>query len=563
MDYEKLNQKEANERIKDFPVLDVPLCEEQANSLYKPYLFFHKTRNGYTELWSSCCRKSGNMENPPRTVTDRERSIIYGKHNETAICPYCGRSVTLKSVSRLGGKKNLEEYHPIVFLAERGGELYAQAFWTRKNYKGDLTEPPKFHLMSAYHFKQGQAVQYEQNWWPKVNVKCLEKNYDPVHRVITEPFTSGGYVFFHYESYVVFGLESISRSVFRYCQYEHYEESEKKQDLMKYMAACCLYPRQIEMLMKTGFEGIVWDLVSGRKKNAKVLKWGEDDYLRAFGLTKQEMRAWRESGAQYWLIGEYKSLKRKHLTESFDAIKRIDEEYYFSNEFFKICRKQNIKPSRGYRYLEKFYDANLGPHSRHKKSISTAWENWRDYLNMSAELGYDLTDETVLFPSDMYAKHDAVAKELTLKLEREKKERDAEERLSRKKRIEKWKEKYNFEINGYFIRVAENADEIILEGKTLKHCVGGYAERHMNGKTTILFLRRCETPEASLYTIEMQGNRLMQIHGYRNERDGAPSPGKVMKWLLEPWLDWIRRGSPRDEEGKPKIKIKKSKEKAA
>ena len=121
-------------------------------------------------------------------------------------------------------------------------------------------------------------------------------------------------------------------------------------------------------------------------------------------------------------------------------------------------------------------------------------------------------------------------------------------------------EKYNFEMDDYFIRVAENAEEIRLEGKTLEHCVGGYAERHMAGKTTILFLRRKSAPEASLYTIEMDGNRLCQIHGFRNERGGAPAPKKTMEWMLKPWLAWLKKGSPRDRDGTPKLPKSRKKE---
>ena len=85
----------------------------------------------------------------------------------------------------------------------------------------------------------------------------------------------------------------------------------------------------------------------------------------------------------------------------------------------------------------------------------------------------------------------------------------------------------------------------------------------MLGQCTILFLRRCDAPDASLYTIEMRGNDLQQIHGYRNEHvhgTKMPDPQETMAWLLEPWLDWLKKGSPRDEDGTPKINIKKTKE---
>ena len=179
---------------------------------------------------------------------------------------------------------------------------------------------------------------------------------------------------------------------------------------------------------------------------------------------------------------------------------------------------------------------------------------------MCEALGYDTTNETVLFPAELELKHDEVAREQIMKLEREQAEKDAQLREEQKKSLEQRREKYNFEMEGYFIRIAENPEEVTREGKKLMHCVGGYAERHMRGSTTILFLRRCETPGASLYTIEMMGNNLVQVHGYRNELDGAANPRKTMAWMLDPWLDWIERGSPRKKDGSPKLKKIKTEE---
>ena len=100
--------------------------------------------------------------------------------------------------------------------------------------------------------------------------------------------------------------------------------------------------------------------------------------------------------------------------------------------------------------------------------------------------------------------------------------------------------------------------EIKREGEILKHCVGGYAERHLNGKTTILFLRRADKPDRPLVTIEIMGRRIVQVHGFRNEREACEEnpmklpPEVLYKDFFDGWKDWVKRGSPRDEEGRPK-----------
>jgi len=102
------------------------------------------------------------------------------------------------------------------------------------------------------------------------------------------------------------------------------------------------------------------------------------------------------------------------------------------------------------------------------------------------------------------------------------------------------------------------------EGKALHHCVGGYAARHMEGVTTILFLRRTNAPATPYITLEMDGNQLRQIHGYDNERSACPenpgrvSPRTIHKKFLDTWLRWLRAGSKRNEDGAPKVPRRKA-----
>ena len=106
------------------------------------------------------------------------------------------------------------------------------------------------------------------------------------------------------------------------------------------------------------------------------------------------------------------------------------------------------------------------------------------------------------------------------------------------------------------------AAAIRREGKKLEHCVGGYAARHMEGVLTILFLRQADRPNKPYVTIEMNGNQIRQIHGYRNDI-GAADPGRRHKAFLDAWLKWLKAGSPRNADGSPRVAKKRKKEGAA
>ena len=93
---------------------------------------------------------------------------------------------------------------------------------------------------------------------------------------------------------------------------------------------------------------------------------------------------------------------------------------------------------------------------------------------------------------------------------------------------------YEYEDKRYCIIVPKSAIEIIDEGQNLHHCVAGYAERHINGVLTILFMRDVKNKESALYTIEMRGKNLIQIRGMRN-CDPTPQAQK----FVDKWLKWI------------------------
>lgn len=66
------------------------------------------------------------------------------------------------------------------------------------------------------------------------------------------------------------------------------------------------------------------------------------------------------------------------------------------------------------------------------------------------------------------------------------------------------------------IIVPREPGDIINEGASLNHCVGGYLESVAHGYKTILFLRKVSNPDKSFYTIEVGDSRIVQIHGNHN-----------------------------------------------
>lgn len=55
---------------------------------------------------------------------------------------------------------------------------------------------------------------------------------------------------------------------------------------------------------------------------------------------------------------------------------------------------------------------------------------------------------------------------------------------------------------GLIITPAESEEQLIIEGKALGHCVGGYGKAHCSGES-IFFIRHTESPKESYFTLQL------------------------------------------------------------
>lgn len=109
----------------------------------------------------------------------------------------------------------------------------------------------------------------------------------------------------------------------------------------------------------------------------------------------------------------------------------------------------------------------------------------------------------------------------------------------------------------------QSNDDLIREGKVLRHCVGSYGERHVAGTSVIFFVRHYRRPERPYYTLDInmqkQGEEV-QLHGYGNERHGPNKeythkiPAKVRafcdRWKNEVLRPYIQAQAKREQEAK-------------
>lgn len=184
--------------------------------------------------------------------------------------------------------------------------------------------------------------------------------------------------------------------------------------------------------------------------------------------------------------------------------------------------------------VKKYRKGRQGYHS-----LREVITEYRDYLQMREELGYNMENEVFVYPKNLHEKHQEMVKEsearrcgMTIK-------RKNEEYPQIAKRYVTLCKKYQARTGGYIIRPARDAGEIIMEGRILHHCVGRdvYLKSHNEGKTTILFLRKEECQDTPYITIEIKGTEIKQWYGVHDTKPDK----EVIDRLLKDYVKQLKR----------------------
>ena len=162
------------------------------------------------------------------------------------------------------------------------------------------------------------------------------------------------------------------------------------------------------------------------------------------------------------------------------------------------------------------YTGELTDSAKGKEEFWQTFLEYSDYLRMREELGYDMTNEVFIHPKDLDEKHQEMVKEQNARKDEMTIKKKNKEFANIAKRYESLCKRYQAAADGYIIRPARDAGEIIMEGRILHHCVGGdnYLSSHDKGRSTILFLRSEKKPKKPYITIEIEGHILCSGMGH-------------------------------------------------
>lgn len=459
-------------------------------------------------------------------------------------CPNCGERILPVARGRLRSGATLEQKDNFLLFRNTADGLWGYAIDViRKFYPVEQEETNELFgsTRALFFFAPGKAQVWKAHW--TFNSNRWNRTLEPGKK-IGNPWPNGPYYSCVSNAYNAVQPGAIRDGACRYFAWEpvfgNCEASgEYYTGIIQFLALSALKP-QTEMLAKGGLGDILRIMCNQEEFYGNVFRWSRKGLTGFTGLKKTAAKRWLETVAN--LTGDgaalmaAKILRLMQMGQSAETAEAVCRLWNEPVQAVKVMEDCGITAEQVVRYLEKQRSSEKGT-------------LFLDYLKAAKKLRYDLSREDVRLPKRLREAHDSAVEAVHY-------EENKIAIQKYQKRYKKLQEKYEYEAFGMKIVVPKDDRAIILEGKTLKHCVGGYAARHLEGKTTILFLRKIRTPDRSFLTIEIEDKtgKLRQVHGYRNEGYKQKNPrtcrDKFAYWL-EPWLEWVRAGSPRDKRGRP------------
>lgn len=337
--------------------------------------------------------------------------------------------------------------------------------------------------------------------------------------------------------------EEMKGTMFQYSALQEYVRCVGEVNPIDYLERYSQTP-QIEVLVKMGLIGVVENLVKcyyGIVANQNASR--PDVFL---GIRKERVKQLIREKGDVEILNAMQMEKRFGQNWTDDQIEHLTETGLRSEQVGEATKYMTLQKLLN--RIEKYAGCQYGTEcSRAKARIRHVATTYVDYLKMREDMGYDLNNMVYQYPRDLDEAHNKMAMEIN--------KEKAEARLREvarlypdiRKSYRSLRKKYFYEDENYIIRPARSAEEIVMEGRILHHCVGGsnYLSKHNTGRTYILMVRMKDELEIPYITVEVDAKypRIIQWYG---EFDKKPDEKNMQAWL-NTWLMKLKTGTLTEE----------------
>lgn len=506
------DKKTRDKLLKSFPKVSDKELTELSKKYMPQYVVYKQIKHGVYECYCTCCEKHYIND----TVSGREFVPVVG-HGKKGTCLACGGVATF--LARGKGRRRIWDSQNFAVFKSKGGKVYIQTYQICAGFTKHGKTDFGFNTGDIYgrdiyprhrYVLTPEGAQKWVHWW-HYNYKA--NNYTEAWEETTSesgPDFSVG--FEHDSSYVCIGTDCISETFLRYAL-EAAQKSRYWRDIkcrgIKYLCECCKRPN-IEYLMKTGFGYVAEARVAGYMHGIRV-NWRSNDVKKMLKLSKVEMGELANT--------DMETLSRYYRLRKLDPSMEPEERTVYARKMYDIDTLELIIRETG---------LSLRKALNYRDKWEMPLRDWKDYVDQCKKLKYDLSDDSISRPQDFYTAHERLSRIIDAMVNAEK-NRMLEETNRQREEMQ-----YADEELGLMIVLPQSVSDIVREGKIQNHCVGGYADRHAEGRLHILFLRKIEEPDKPYYTMEVNTKgTIVQCRGYANNwesRGGKPKTDDVKEF---------------------------------
>ena len=504
-------QRAIIDRMKYVPVLPRDLKGFIHRKVMPQYIFYDYQRKGPERAFCTACR--------------HEVSIAAAKHNTSGTCPRCKKEITFKCRGRRG--RIFDRATVQVLQKAEGNGLVLRIIKVYRSF-ADSDIPNHFEIWENarqfitlsssgqcsvdayyYHYKAG----YDLTPW------C--NGYRPVFDRWKYNFTAdmSGVLYQRNLS------DTLKDTPWAYSQLEAFSGIASFSGVATFLSAYIKRPK-IEHLIKMKLYRLVSGIIYGGYSYSalQAINFNGENMRAILGIDRPYFPLLRElnpSIDQLHLIRQLLQADHKPSTEQI--------KWFIASKISNADAAKELLAHMSVHKLQRYVEQQFAPEDEAALKrvdyykMNTLITDYHDYLCMCKELQYDVKNSFILFPRELKAAHDSVAKTL-------KDKRTAEHEKNIAGSFDEWQKRYQYQSKELMMIPPHSAKEIVDEGAALHHCVRLYVKNVAEKKSVILFVRSVDEPDKSLCTVEVKDGQVTQARGFDNEEPPAQITAFIEQW---------------------------------
>lgn len=470
------------------------------------YILYDYVKSGTKEGYCTHCE----------TVVPIDRA----RHNEKTVCAHCGQKAVFKSRGR---QQYIQTAQYDVYLLQRTKDGFVvRQFRARCAYRKDEDWKLRIysHEIRRAFFDKAAKSAGAYRW-------DLFRNRE--HRFCATDNCGSSWCGAEPGQVYAKTTPRLAKEELKRTGFPEYLKVRPRMDAEWYFAAYNYFP-QVETLVKAGLYQLVEDCLLHRSWFDEVCNQkAGSDLPKKMHLDAQRLKRLRENngGMLFW-----RWLRHEKNGKIFqDEMIRYYCKHEISPDHVAFIRDR-MSDVQIYNYIKKQDElSQMGP----GQLITT----WKDYLNMAKKFALKLDDTYVFRPSHLKRRHDELvtrSMKNDLMAAAKKTAKDYPKVESVLKEI---RDIYSYTGPEYAVLVPESILDIMVEGKTLNHCVGSstrYLDRIERRESYIMFLRKTSALEQSYYTLEVEPGgtvRQKRTTGDEQKEDIEDAKKFLKQWQKE------------------------------